>query len=84
MDWTVVASMAVAWLGQVLKSLKAFPTAAAQAITFAVAFAFYAVGHHYTATDAEWFQNGVLWALAVLGVGSVAGHTKLAPETDSK
>lgn len=84
MDWTVVASMAVAWLGQALKSVKQFPTPVAQAITFGVAFAFYAVGNHYTATDVEWLQNGVLWALAVLGAGSVAGHTKLAPATNSK
>ena len=84
MDWTTVASLAVAWVGQVLKSLKSFPTAAAQAITFAVAFAFYAVGNHYSATDVEWFQNGVVWALAALGVGSLAGHVKLAPATDSK
>lgn len=83
MDWAAIASLALAWLGQQLKAFKVFPTPLAQAITFGVGFAFYAVGHHYSATDASWFQNGIAWSLAVLGLGSVAGHTGLAAKTDS-
>jgi hypothetical protein len=83
MDWTTIASLAVAWLGQALKSVKKFPTLLAQILTFAVAFAFYAVEHHYAATDGDWFRAGIVWSLAVIGASSMAGHAKLAPKTDS-
>ena len=79
----LIMSTAVGWAGQFLKAHKAFPTPLAHAALFAVGFGLYAMVHHPTATDAEWFSNAVAWALAASGASSIAGSTGLAPKTDS-
>ena len=84
MDWAAISTVALGWLGQNVKAYKQVPTWAVQAVMFGAAFGFYALGHHYAASDTSWFQNGVSWALASLGVSSVTGATGLAPKTDSK
>lgn len=79
----LLMSTAAGWAGQFLKAHKAFPTPLAHGILFCVGFGIYALAHHPTADNAEWFSNAVAWALAGSGVSSIAGASGLAPKTDS-
>ena len=79
----LIMSTAAGWAGQFLKAHKAFPTPLAHGILFSVGFVVYALVHHPSADNAEWFSNAVAWALAACGASSVAGGTGLAPKTDS-
>lgn len=82
-DWTFIASVVLGYITQLVKAHKNIPTSLAQVVAFAIAFGFYAAGHHDTPLADVWFRDGVAWALAVLGWSSVAGASKLAPKTDS-
>lgn len=83
MDWTALASVVLGWLGQHLKAYKQVPTSVTQAGLVAIGLAFYALGHPFQPTP-DWYQNGIAWAFAILGVGSMAAGTGLAAKTDSK
>lgn len=76
---------ALGYFGQWLKSIKAFPTWAAQAciaISAVAAFALLKVpeaGH-----ASEWLRDAVGFAVMALGVSSLSAGMGLAPKTDSK
>lgn len=84
MDWSVIASLLLGWLGQQAKAFKNIPTPAAQAGMFLIAIGIYAFQYHPTFTDDQWLKNGIAWAMAVLGFSSVTAATGIAPKTDSK
>lgn len=83
--WETGVGVSIGYLGQWLKSLKTFPTAAAQGTILVVCIGVFALFHHpaqMPPTD-DWIRHAATWALAVLGVSSVAAGTNGAPRTDS-
>ncbi len=83
MDWLAIAALAVGWVAQFAKAYKQVPTPIVQVLCMGVGFGCYAMCHHYAANDAQWFQNGIAWAMAVPGMSSFAAGAGLAPKTDS-
>ncbi len=82
-DWALTAGVIVAYLGQWLKAIKGFPTAAAQAVIVVVALGLYALDVPPAQPWSVWAKGAIVWGLAVLGGSSLAAGVKAAPRTDS-
>lgn len=76
---------ALGYVGQHVKSIKAFPTWAAQLVISASAVAAFALLQLPQAGHVrEWIIGAIGFALSTLGVASLSAGTGLAPKTDSK
>lgn len=76
---------AIGYVLQWAKALKEWRTDVAQAVVAVLCFGVYAAFHHPAAWPPAqaWLQEAAKWTIITMGIASIAGSTKGAPQTNT-